>query len=58
MSSKSILSFGALFLSASAAYESFRLLLNDIKSVSIDELLWRIRMRYRPEQTNGLIDKI
>lgn len=43
---------------ASAAYESSRLLLNDIKSVSIDELLWRIRMRYRPEQTNRLIDEM
>lgn len=33
------------------------LLLEDVKTVSINELLWRIRMKYRPEQTKKIIKK-
>ncbi len=43
---------------ASAAYESSRLLLNNVKTVSLDELIWRIRMRYRPEQTNRIVKEL
>ena len=31
------------------------LLIGDIKTVSANELLWRIRMKYRPEQTKSLL---
>lgn len=31
------------------------LLLNQIKTISINELLWRIRMKYQPTQTNNII---
>ena len=33
------------------------MLIDDIKTVSANELLWRIRMKYRPDQTKGLIKK-
>jgi hypothetical protein len=33
------------------------LLSEGIKTVSVNELLWRIRMKYRPEQTKSLIKK-
>ena len=33
------------------------MLLDDIKVVSTNELLWRIRMKYRPEQTEKLLTK-
>lgn len=34
-----------------------RMLIDDIKTVSANELLWRIRMKYRPEQTKMLLNK-
>lgn len=33
------------------------MLIDDIKTVSANELLWRIRMKYRPEQTQKLLNK-
>jgi hypothetical protein len=33
------------------------LLLPSIKSIALDELLWRIRMKYRPEQTKKLLNE-
>ena len=35
---------------------SEKLLLPEIRPVSINELLWRVRMHYRPEQTKKLIE--
>ncbi|NDV95279.1 hypothetical protein D0T84_10145 [Dysgonomonas sp. 521] len=34
-----------------------KMLIDDIKTVSANELLWRIRMKYRTEQTRALLDK-
>jgi len=36
---------------------SEEMLIDGIKTVSANELLWRIRMKYRPEQTRNLIKK-
>lgn len=41
---------------ASSAHKSSKLLLEGIKTVSLNELIWRIRMKYRPEQTKNIID--
>ena len=32
-----------------------KLLIDDVKTVSANELLWRMRMKYRPEQTKSLM---
>jgi len=34
------------------------LLSDDIKTISINELLWRVRMKYKPEQTKKMIKMI
>ena len=40
---------------ASAAYMCNRRLDSDYEAVSMQELIWRIRMKYRPEQTKEFL---
>ena len=42
---------------ATAAFRSSTLLVDDVKPVSLNELIWRIRMRYRPDQTNKILNE-
>jgi hypothetical protein len=44
-------------IGVNAVKTSKKLLINDVKTISVNELLWRIRMKYYPKQTKSLLNQ-